>query len=78
MLTKIFPIQHTNATELEPTVKELLTQGRGTCKIDSRTNSLIISDTAAKLAEIKHLLPQLDVTESSVEISSRPLTEVFI
>ncbi|NCB47041.1 type II secretion system protein GspD [bacterium] len=77
LLTKIFPIQHTNATELEPTVKELLTQGRGTCKIDSRTNSLIISDTAAKLAEIKHLLPQLDVTESSVEISSRPLTEVF-
>jgi type II secretory pathway component GspD/PulD (secretin) len=77
ILTRIFSVQHTNALDLESTIQELLTSGRGTCKVDSRTNSLIVSDTAAKLLEIKNLLPQLDVTESSVEISSRPLTEVF-
>lgn len=77
ILTRVFPIQHTNAMDLESTIQELLTAGRGICRVDSRTNSLIISDTGAKLLEIKNLLPQLDVTESSVEISSRPLTEVF-
>jgi type II secretion system protein D len=37
----------------------------------------MVTDTATKLSEVKSLLPQLDVKESTVDISSRPLTEVF-
>lgn len=77
IITKMFAIQHTNAADLQETIEGLLTQGKGTCKVDSRTNSIIINDTAEKIKEIKSLLPQLDIKESSVEISSRPMTEVF-
>jgi type II secretory pathway component GspD/PulD (secretin) len=77
LITRIFPIQHTNATDIKTIVDRMLTEGRGSSEIDARTNSLMVTDTAAKLAEIKSLLPQIDVRESSVDISSRPLTEVF-
>ncbi|MFZ5949347.1 MAG: secretin N-terminal domain-containing protein, partial [Candidatus Rifleibacteriota bacterium] len=77
LITKIFPIQHTNATEIKTIVDRMLTPQRGTSEIDARTNSLMVTDTATKLAEVKSLLPQLDVKESTVDISSRPLTEVF-
>lgn len=77
LLTKIFPIQHTNATDIKTIVDRMLTPQRGTSEVDTRTNSLMVTDTSSKLAEVKSLLPQLDVKESTVDISSRPLTEVF-
>lgn len=77
LITKIFPIQHTGATEIKTIVDRMLTPQRGTSEVDSRTNSLMVTDTATKLAEVRSLLPQLDVRESMVDISSRPLTEVF-
>lgn len=76
-ITRIFAVQHTNAAELQPIIVRILTPQRGSVEIDQRTNSLMVTDTAAKLAEIKSLLPQIDVKESSVDISSRPVTEVF-
>jgi type II secretory pathway component GspD/PulD (secretin) len=77
MRTKIFPIQHTNATDIKTIVDRMLTTGRGSSEIDPRTNSLMVTDTTTKLAEVRSLLPKIDVKESSVDISSRPLTEVF-
>lgn len=76
-LTRIFAIQHTNANDLKPIVDRMLTLQKGSCEVDARTNSLMITDTASKLAEIKSLLPQIDITESSVDVSSRPVTEVY-
>ena len=73
---RIFPIQHTNAADIQPIIQRIL-EGRGTCDIDARTNSLMVSATQAKLAEINNLLPKLDITESTVDITSRPVTEVF-
>lgn len=77
LLTKIFPVQHTNAADIKSIVDKMLTPQRGSSEIDTRTNSLMVTDTSTKLAEVKSLLPQLDVKESTVDISSRPLTEVF-
>ncbi len=76
-MTKIFAIQHTNAGDLQAIIQKMLTPTTGTCEVDSRTNSLMITDTAAKLAEIKNLLPQIDVKESAVQVTSRPVTEVY-
>ncbi len=76
-LTRIFPVQHTNAAELKPVVERILTPQRGSCEGDARTNSLMVTDTIAKLAEIKTLLPQIDVKETTVDVSSRPVTEVY-
>lgn len=76
-ITRIFPVQHTNAAELKSIIDRMITPTRGSCEIDARTNSLMITDTASKLAEIKSLLPQIDVKESTVDVSSRPVTEVY-
>jgi len=76
-MTKIFAIQHTNAGDLQAIIMKMLTPTTGTCEVDTRTNSLMITDTAAKLAEIKNLLPQIDVRESAVQVTSRPVTEVY-
>ncbi|PKL42772.1 MAG: hypothetical protein CVV41_12130 [Candidatus Riflebacteria bacterium HGW-Riflebacteria-1] len=77
-ITKIFPIQHTNAAEIKTIVDRMISPApRGSCEVDARTNSLMITDTAAKLSEISELLPQVDVKESSVDVSSRPMTEVY-
>ncbi|MDD3148706.1 MAG: secretin N-terminal domain-containing protein, partial [Candidatus Riflebacteria bacterium] len=76
-MTRIFAIQHTNAGDIKPIVDKMLTPTTGACEIDQRTNSLMITDTAAKLSEIKNLLPQIDVKESTVQVTSRPVTEVY-
>lgn len=76
-MTRIFAIQHTNAGDIQTIVQKMLTPTTGACEIDQRTNSLMITDTAAKLAEIKNLLPQIDVKESAVQVTSRPVTEVY-
>ncbi len=74
---QVFQVRHTNATTIKPMVDRILTPQRGSCEVDARSNSLMVTDTAAKLAEVKTLLPQIDVEQTTVDISSRPLTEVF-
>jgi len=76
-MTRIFSIQHTNAADLQQIVTKILTPNVGTLEIDSRTNSLMVTDTAAKLVEVKNLLPKIDVKESAVQVTSRPVTEVY-
>ena len=48
-----------------------LTSPRGSVVVDDRTNSLIITDTAAKLAEIRELLTQVDIPVRQVMIEAR-------
>ncbi len=44
---------------------------RGTVVVDSRTNTLIVKDTAQKVADVKKLITQLDVPVQQVMIESR-------
>ncbi len=44
---------------------------RGSVSVDSRTNSLIITDTAAKLAEIRDLIELVDIPVRQVMIEAR-------
>lgn len=74
--TRIFTIQHTNAGDLLAMIERLLSD-RGKIELDARTNAIIITDTLAKLTEIENMLPQIDVKETGLEITSRPVTEVF-
>ncbi len=48
-----------------------LTSPRGSVVVDSRTNSLIITDTAQKLAEIRDLLTLIDIPVRQVMIEAR-------
>ena len=48
-----------------------LTTPRGSVVVDDRTNSLIITDTAAKLAEIRELIELVDIPVRQVMIEAR-------
>jgi len=48
-----------------------LTSPRGSVVVDTRTNSLIITDTAAKLSEIRDLLALVDIPVRQVMIEAR-------
>ncbi len=74
--TRIFTIQHTNAGDLQAMIERLLSD-RGKLELDARTNAIIVTDTLAKLTELENMLPQIDVKETGLEITSRPVTEVF-
>ncbi len=73
--TEFITINYAKAEDLE---KLLKTQGqhsflsdRGNVSIDKRTNTLIIQDTAAKIAEIRNLITSLDTPVRQVLIESR-------
>jgi type IV pilus assembly protein PilQ len=48
-----------------------LVSGRGSVIVDSRTNSLIITDTASKLGEIRELIDRVDIPIRQVMIEAR-------
>jgi type IV pilus assembly protein PilQ len=58
------------ATLLKAPENSLLSE-RGNVSIDSRTNTLLVQDTAEKLAEIRKLVKRLDVPVRQVLIESR-------
>ena len=53
------------------TTSSSLLSDRGTVTVDERTNSLLIQDTASRLAEIRKMVTQLDIPVRQVLIESR-------
>ena len=53
------------------TEENSLLSARGSVTVDTRTNSLLIQDTAAKLREIRELIRKLDVPVRQVQIETR-------
>jgi len=53
------------------TEENTLLSNRGSVTVDTRTNSLLIQDTAIKLREIKELIAKLDVPVRQVQIETR-------
>ncbi len=53
---------------------QLLTPDRGNVTVDTRTNTLLVRDTAAKLEDIHRLVRRLDVPVRQVLIESRVVT----
>lgn len=62
--------KNTGGDGLLPIIKRRLSR-RGSIEIDSRSNSLIITDVAANVAAIKQLITILDQPEPQVEIEAR-------
>ena len=51
--------------------KTLCYQTRGSVTVDTRTNSILIQDTASKLKEIKSVIARLDIPVRQVQIETR-------
>ncbi|RMG38506.1 MAG: type IV pilus secretin PilQ [Gammaproteobacteria bacterium] len=72
--SELIQINYAKASDLADLLKskenKLLSE-RGNVTIDTRTNSLLVQDTAAKLSEIRELIAKLDVPVRQVLIESR-------
>lgn len=72
--TEWFQINYAKASDLAGLIKgqqNSLLSNRGNVTIDERTNTLMIQDTSAKLAEIRSLISRLDIPVRQVLIESR-------
>lgn len=76
LLTEVFVIRYAQAEDIQNATQSVLSE-RGQISIDSRTNSLIVSDIPRKLNEIGRLLPILDSPTAQVMIEAK-LVEIDV
>ena len=75
--SEFIQISYANASELAMLLKDgenTLMSARGQVSVDARTNTLLIQDTALKLAEIRRLIERLDIAVKQVLIETRIVT----
>jgi type IV pilus assembly protein PilQ len=72
LATEYLPVNYSNAArEIRPHIETILTPDRGTVSVDERTNVVIMTDTADKIAQAKELIRKLDRVTPQVIIEAR-------
>ncbi|AZZ35876.1 type IV pilus secretin PilQ [Bdellovibrio sp. qaytius] len=79
LVVKNFSINYADVAALEAKVKDFISeggagaaaQGRGKVTVDARTNSLIVTETNSKLAQVEKLISLLDSQPQQVLIEGR-------
>lgn len=70
--TRYIPISYSDAeTEVLPHIENILTEGRGTVTVDAKNNQIILTDTAAVIAQAQAITRQIDKVTSQVIIEAR-------
>jgi MSHA type pilus biogenesis protein MshL len=69
--TAIFDLSYAKAAEISAKVGEILTPSVGSMKHDERSNRIIVSDTAAKIKEVDHLVKAFDRKDKEVLIEAK-------
>ncbi len=75
--TELIQVNYAKASEIASLLKatgNTLLSERGSVSVDARTNTLLVQDTADKLAEVRDLANKLDVPVRQVQIESRIVT----
>lgn len=70
LITRQVFVNYATAAELIPLVDPLLSE-RGELRVDTRTNSILINDTAVRAGQIESLVEDLDTRTPQVLIESR-------
>lgn len=68
---KTFTVNYSKVADLEAQVKPLLTAGKGAVVADTRTSSLVVSDTDDVLGRIEQLIKSLDIPPQQVLIEGK-------
>ncbi|MCX7926690.1 MAG: secretin and TonB N-terminal domain-containing protein [Candidatus Omnitrophica bacterium] len=68
--TKLFKLNYASAMQLKDTLSKVLSPS-GSIEADSRSNSLVVTDTVSVLNKIEAMLPALDETNRQVLIEAR-------
>lgn len=72
MFTEYILISYSNAdADIRPHIERILTPERGSVSVDIRTNQLIITDTAEKIAQAREIVTQIDRITPQVIIEAR-------
>jgi len=72
LVTEYLPINYAKAAdEMKPHLDGLLTPGRGTLTVDTRTNQLIMTDVPAKIRKAKEIIQKLDRVTPQVVIEAK-------
>lgn len=69
-VTETIPVSYTKAGDLQPKIKDLLSEG-GKVQIDDRTNTIVIRDLARNVEEARALILKLDTATPQVLIEAR-------
>jgi type IV pilus assembly protein PilQ len=68
--TRILPINYANSKEMQTSVEKSLTK-RGHIEVDTRSNSLIVTDIQERLDQVDAMVRNLDTKTPQVEIVAR-------
>jgi len=68
--TKVFRIKYAKADEIKSVIQDMLSE-RGRSDVDTRTNSLIITDVPTNIPKIKALIDTIDVPTPQVMIQAK-------
>jgi type IV pilus assembly protein PilQ len=68
---KIFPISYAQSKDLVNQVQQFLTDKRGKVQSDTRTNALVVTDTADVLAKVGKIIQALDTQTPQVMIEGK-------
>lgn len=71
LFTEYIPINYAQASEIIKHLNEIKTKDRATISVDDRTNTIIITDVAAKIDKAKKIVAQLDKATAQVIIEAR-------
>jgi type IV pilus assembly protein PilQ len=80
LVTVLIPMSYSKAVDMKALIEEStnavdteygLLSERGSVTVDERTNTLLITDTAERIVEIRQLLTELDYAVRQVQIESR-------
>jgi type IV pilus assembly protein PilQ len=70
--TEYILISYSNAeTDIKPHLARILTEARGSVSVDARTNQIIMTDTAEKIAKAREIVGQIDRITPQVIIEAR-------
>jgi type IV pilus assembly protein PilQ len=78
--TVLIPMSYSKAVDMKALIEDSTNEGedefgllseRGSVTVDERTNTLLITDTAERIVEIRQLLTELDYAVRQVQIESR-------
>ncbi len=69
LLTKVITLNFVGAESLQKTLQSMLT-GRGKLEVDSRSNSLVVTDIADRISKIEGVAVQLDIMTPQVMIEA--------
>ncbi|MBL7068669.1 MAG: hypothetical protein ISS34_02275 [Candidatus Omnitrophica bacterium] len=71
--TRVFTLNYAKAEEVKAKIEEKLTKNVGFVQVDERTNKIIITDLASKMAEAERLINELDERTREVLIEAKIL-----